>query len=98
MSAITLGAAGFLYIQGATLAIYLPLIPFIIFLLSSLGWFICVIEAVIAAPMVAVGLMWPEAQNEILGRAEPAIMMLLNLFLRPVLMILGWCLRCCCAV
>ena len=81
--------AAFLYVQGALLGIYLPLIPFIIFLTASLGWLISAIEAMVAAPLVAIGLAWPEAQSEVLGRAEPAVMLILNLFLRPGLMIIG---------
>lgn len=89
IATLVLGVAGFLYSQGVMLAIYLPLIPFILFLVGGIGWFISVIEAMVAAPLVAIGLVWPEAQNEVLGRAEPALMLFLNLFLRPSLMIIG---------
>jgi hypothetical protein len=43
----------------------------------------------LAAPMVAIGLAYPEGQHEVLGRAEPAISLLANVFLRPTLMIFG---------
>ena len=89
ISTLVLGVAGFLYAQGVMLAIYLPLIPFVLFLVGGIGWFISVLEAMVAAPLVAIGLVWPDAQNEVLGRAEPAIMLILNLFLRPSLMIIG---------
>ena len=80
----------FNYSQGALLGIYLPLIPFIIFLMAGLGWIVAVIESMVAAPLVALGLIMPDQQSHVLGRAEPAVMMILNLFLRPSLIILGF--------
>jgi len=81
---------GFNYTQGAILSVYLPLIPVVIFLTSGLGWMIAVIESMVAAPLVALGLILPDGQQHVLGRAEPAVMMILNLFLRPSLLILGF--------
>lgn len=74
---------------GGMLAVYTPLIPFIVFTMAALGWFIGVIEAMVAAPLVAIGILSPGGQHEILGRAEPALMLLLNTMLRPSLMIFG---------
>jgi defect-in-organelle-trafficking protein DotA len=75
---------------GATFAFYVPLIPFIIFFFTALGWFIAVIEAMIAAPLVALGIAHPEGQHDLWGRSEHAVMYLLSVFLRPVLMIIGF--------
>ena len=85
-----LAGSAFLYMQGALLGFYLPMVPVIIFMTSSLGWLISAIEAMVAAPLIALGLAWPEAQSEVLGRAEPAVMLILNLFLRPALMVAGF--------
>lgn len=74
---------------GALFGIYVPLIPYMLFAFGVIGWFIACIEAMIAAPIVALGMMSPGGQHEILGRAEPATMILLNLFLRPTLMVFG---------
>jgi defect in organelle trafficking protein DotA len=74
---------------GATFAYYVPLIPFIIFFFAAVGWFIAVIEAMIAAPLVALGIAHPEGQHDLWGRSEHAVMYLLSVFLRPVLMIIG---------
>jgi defect-in-organelle-trafficking protein DotA len=82
---ITLGGL----VTGATMAYYVPLIPFILFLFASLGWFIGVIESLVAAPLVALGIAHPEG-DEVMGKAEPAIMLILNLFLRPSLIIVGF--------
>ncbi len=82
--------AGFLYTQGAMLGVFLPLIPFITFYIGVLGWMMQVVESIAAAPIVAIGLIFPETRDDIWGRAAPAYMLILNLFLRPSLMIVGF--------
>ena len=77
-----------LFTTGIMLAVYLPLIPFIIFSFAALGWFIAVLEAVVAGPLVALGVTHPEG-HDWLGKGEQAIMLLLSIFIRPVLMIIG---------
>lgn len=78
-----------LFSIGAMLGIYVPLIPYMIFTLGAIGWLIATVEAMVAGPIIALGILSPGGQHDILGRAEPALMQLLNLFLRPVLMIFG---------
>lgn len=73
---------------GGTMAFYIPLIPFIIFVFAAIGWIISVIEAMVAAPLVALGITHPEG-HDLLGKSEQAIMLLLSVFLRPILMIIG---------
>jgi defect-in-organelle-trafficking protein DotA len=65
------------------------MIPFILFIFGALTWFAAVIEAMLAAPLVALGLAHPEG-HELLGKAEYAVMLLANVFLRPLLMIFGF--------
>jgi defect-in-organelle-trafficking protein DotA len=77
-----------LLVAGLVMALYIPIIPFIIFTFGAIGWVIAVIEAVIAAPLVALGIAHPEGQP-ILGKAEPAVGLLVNVFLRPTFMIFG---------
>lgn len=74
---------------GALLSLYIPMIPYVVFTVTALGWFIATIEAMVAAPLVALGILGPGGQHEILGRAEPSLMILFNLFLRPMLMVFG---------
>lgn len=81
---------GALFTLGATTGIYIPLIPYVVFIVGAIGWFMSVIEAMVAAPLVALGILSPGGQHEILGRAEGALMTLFNIFLRPSLMILGF--------
>lgn len=75
---------------GAILAIYCPLIPFMIFTMGVLGWILAVVEAMIGAPLIALGLVIPSGDE--LGKVEHALMILANIFLRPMLMIFGFLL------
>jgi conjugal transfer/type IV secretion protein DotA/TraY len=92
--------AVFMYAQGAILGVFIPLIPYLSFFIGVVGWLLQVVEAIAAAPLVAIGLIFPETRDEIWGRAQPAVMMILALFLRPPLMLVGfaaamivlWCL------
>jgi len=79
---------GILLSAGAVLAIYVPLIPYIIFTVAAISWLIYVIEAMVAGPLVAMGVTHPEG-HDLLGKAEQAVMLLLSVFLRPILMIFG---------
>jgi defect in organelle trafficking protein DotA len=74
---------------GCTLSYYLPLLPFILFTLGAITWFAAVLEAVVAAPLVALGLTHPEG-HDVLGKAEQAVMLLASVFLRPMLMVFGF--------
>ncbi|MAZ44745.1 MAG: hypothetical protein CMF48_06190 [Legionellales bacterium] len=73
---------------GLMLGIYIPLIPYMIFLFGTIGWFITVIEAVAAAPILALGLAIPSQDQW--GKASHGLLLVLNLFMRPPLMIIGF--------
>src|SRR5207248_3877052 len=62
--------------------------PYILFLFGGIGWFISVLEAMVAAPLVALGITHPKG-HDLLGRSEQSIMLLLGIFLKPVLMVIG---------
>ncbi len=74
---------------GGTLAIYTPLIPYTIFVFGSIGWFCQVIEAMVAGPFIALGILAPGGGHELLGHAHKSLMMALDIFLRPLLMVTG---------
>lgn len=82
MIAVAFWGAGFL------LGIYLPMYPYLIFTFATVGWLIMVIEAMVAAPLICLGLTHPEG-HDFLGEAKQTLMLLLGVFLRPVLMIVG---------
>lgn len=77
-----------LFTAGVQFAILVPLMPYILFWAGQLAWLIGVIEAVVAAPLVMLGLAHPGG-NEILGHAQPAVRMLIGVMFRPVLMVIG---------
>lgn len=74
---------------GFTTAYYIPILPYMIFTFGALSWLISVIEAMVAAPIVALGVTHPEG-HDAFGKGEAAIMILINVFLRPSMMIIGY--------
>jgi defect-in-organelle-trafficking protein DotA len=74
---------------GFVTAYYVPTLPYMIFTFGALAWMIAVIEAMVAAPIVALGVTHPEG-HDAFGKGEAAIMILINVFLRPSLMIIGY--------
>lgn len=79
-----------MWMIGATLGVWIPMVPYVMFSTALLGWFILVIEAIVSAPILALGLISP-SQDE-LGAAKSGLMILAGLFLRPTLMIFGFIL------
>lgn len=74
---------------GFVTAYYVPMLPYMIFTFGSIAWFMAVIEAMVAAPIVALGVTHPEG-HDAFGKGEQAIMILMNVFLRPSMMIIGY--------
>ena len=73
---------------GVLLGYYVPLYPFMLFTFGVIGWIISVIEAMVAGPLIAFGLTHPEG-HDFLGEAKQGLILLLGVFLRPVLMVIG---------
>ena len=85
---ISTSVAGLYIMLGFYLGIYLANIPAITYVFAGIGYFIIVIEAMVAAPIVAMGLAHPEG-HDLLGKAEQSIMLYFSVFLRPVGMVFG---------
>lgn len=87
-----LPAAGFIsiivFLAGLMLAVWVPLLPVLIFSLAIIGWLFYLIEAMVAAPLIAVGITHPEG-HDFLGQAQQSFMLLLMVFLRPIIILLG---------
>jgi len=79
---------GLLWVIGVVMGVYTPMVPYLVFTFTALGWFILVIETIIAAPIVALGVVSPA--HEVLGKAAPAVMLITGVFLRPSLMVIGF--------
>lgn len=80
---------GMLFTAGLTLAVYVPMVPYIMFFFGVMGWLLAVIESMLAAPLVALVLTQPDGKD-IYGRAQPSIMLMTNVFIRPTLMLFGF--------
>lgn len=70
--------------------IYLPAVPLILWVMAAAGWFVLVIEAVVAAPIWAASHAMPEGNGFVGQRAQAGYMVILSLFLRPTLMLFGF--------
>lgn len=79
-----------LWSGGAMLGVYVPLVPYLIFTTSAIGWFLAVTEALVGGPIIALALTHPSGEE--LGKVAPALGILVNIFLRPTLMIFGFVL------
>lgn len=76
-----------LWSVGVLLGLYIPMIPYLVFTFGALAWMIMVIEAIVAAPIVSLGLVAPSGEE--LGKASPAVLLIANIFMRPSLMVIG---------
>jgi hypothetical protein len=77
-----------LFTAGVGFAIMLPLIPYILFWAGQIAWILAIIEAMVAAPIILLGIAHPGG-HDVLGHATPALKMLLGIIFRPALMVLG---------
>ena len=77
-----------LFTAGVQFAIMVPLMPYILFWAGQIAWLLGVLEAIIAAPIVMLGLAHPGG-HEFMGHTVPAVRMLIGVMFRPVLMIIG---------
>ncbi len=73
---------------GAMGSVYAAALPGLIFGAAAFSWFLKVVEAVIAAPIVAMVMVFPSEDSE--SKLEHVLMQLVVLALRPALMILGF--------
>ncbi len=80
---------GIMFTIGFMDAYYVPMLPYMLFTFGSVAWFLAVMEAMVAGPIVGLGICHPEG-HDALGKAEAAFMILINVFLRPSLMVIGY--------
>lgn len=78
-----------LTILGGTLAVYLPMIPFVIWCGAVINWLIVVGEAVIAAPLWAMTHLTSEGEG-MGSRSAHGYIFLLNVAVRPILIVIGF--------
>jgi hypothetical protein len=78
-------------IWGALFSVFLPAVPYLILMFSLIGWIFIIIEAMIASPLVALGLTHPST-HQFLGASDQTLMMFFLLALRPVTIMIATCM------
>lgn len=79
-----------LLILGAGLAYLLPALPFILFTKGVLAWVFSIFESLFASPIWGIFHAQPEGEGFLSSEARAGYFRILELFLRPVLMIGGF--------
>lgn len=74
---------------GIQLGIFLPLLPFVKFVMSVLTWLISVIETMVCVPLMSLALLTPYGEGFGGQKAEPGFYLVLHTFLRPAMTIFG---------
>lgn len=74
---------------GFYMGIWIPMIPYVVFAIGVAGWIITVIEAVAASSLWAVMHVTPESNDSFIGGQQQGYLLLMSVFFRPPLMILG---------
>lgn len=82
------GIAAALFAMGVVMGVYIPMLPFVLFLFGAIAWLMSVAEAMVAAPLVALGMTHPEG-HDLLGKSEQSLILLLGAFIRPIVMLFG---------
>ena len=78
-----------LFAFGLALAIYLPMAPYILWMGAVIGYLVMIAEALVASSIWAVMLMHPSGEGVTSQQAQSGVMLLLGLFTRPALMLMG---------
>ncbi|MHB1700474.1 MAG: DotA/TraY family protein [Acidobacteriaceae bacterium] len=85
VSTLALGLIG----VGVILSVWIPMLPYLIWTVAIFTLILYFVEAVFAAPFFAIAHMNPEG-HEVVGSAGPGWMHVLQILLRPVLMVGGF--------
>ncbi|WP_241136396.1 DotA/TraY family protein [Achromobacter insuavis] len=87
---VTMGIMA-LMVLGGTLAVYIPLVPYIMWFGAAINWLVVVGQAVVAAPMWWFAVMMGEGDG--MGvKSTAGWILFLNVLIRPVLMVAGFAL------
>ncbi len=98
ISSILLMIVVALFLLGGALSVYLPLVPSIIWFGAAINWLIVVGEAVIAAPLWAVTHLRGEGGDGLGSHSTYGWIFLLNVMIRPLLMVCGFFLGGACLI
>lgn len=71
------------------MSVFIPMMPSIIFMIGVVGWLIQVVETVAAVMLWMAMHLTPEAEDSFMGSQKQGYLLLMGVFFRPVLMVLG---------
>lgn len=83
------GIIGVLFVAGAIFAYIVPITPVVFWLRALLSWLYMVVEAMVAAPFWCCTHALPEGHGFAGTHAKRGYMMLLDIVIRPTLLVLG---------
>jgi conjugal transfer/type IV secretion protein DotA/TraY len=90
IGAMLLGILALIFgVSGAFLSYILPMLPYFMWLSALFGWVLLTIEAIIAGPLWAFAHMRLDGEGVAGPMGEQGYRIVLNVFLRPVLMLAG---------
>jgi conjugal transfer/type IV secretion protein DotA/TraY len=74
---------------GLMLAVYVPMVPYMLWTGAVVGLLVLIAEALVASSLWAVMIMHPSGEGVTSDQSRNGIMLLLGLFTRPALMLMG---------
>lgn len=89
IGAFVLGTVTSLVVLGIFFAVVMPMMPFMIWLMGVLGLLILIIESLVASVIWAVMMMHPSGEGVTSDQSRQGLMILMMLFFRPSLMLMG---------
>lgn len=87
-SVVEPGVLAILY-GGYFLGMWTPMIPYYVFALGVIGWLVQVVESLAAGSLWMVMHLTPEGDDSFIGSQKQGYLLLMSLFARPPLMVLG---------
>lgn len=79
-----------LWLCGAILVFYVPLMPGIIYTVAVVGWLVLVVQSFFVLPILALSLLLPS--NDLLARIGKNLSLPIEIIIRPVLMVVSFVL------
>ena len=83
------GIAVPMIVMSATFAIIIPIYPIMIYTLCVLSYYMLYIEAIIAAPLILIGILIPDG-HAVLGKADKLLQLLVLIYIRPFMTVMGF--------
>lgn len=87
---LSIAALGPIFLGSWMLAYYLPAVPFTLWAIGLVSMVLLLLVSLAAAPFVALSQAIPSAEHGMFGPARSSYLLLMTIFLRPPLMVIGF--------